>query len=964
MDDVSSLSRARTILLAVALAVDSNIPGLRCLTAVHPLDLPLQLLLRILLTFLPESTEPNLYTSFIEEVFLGTLSPQTDITIDLAPIEDLSEGDARKRIRKLHLLQLEYPKISSGVSEGLVTQFLIHRAHRIEVETGLLPLLPQLLVPFLDHSDYLRTWLISTILPMLRLEYEYYPSGQRTLTLEVLERLDLRLGINTLLSKIDCEDHTRDSGVNTVARDMRGLIGPWIYGHTRQQRRRLDDEHLQTALSNQNKKLDTEDAAEHGIERKGFAWSFVWMWFMQQAVSNFEIVVRAIEQWDGPHDVDVGGYDTGHQVLDEDANYRLQRQYAQMALSTIYRTEEDSIQTLEGAHRMLIRVACLMDLQAPANLSIGLASTSSIEQPQVKTENISISSFLDTALLQPHNPITTPNSETLSFLSSIVLSAYTVQSLGHKISSRKATELFLLGNGEVQARELQKVLHSISTTPKRDSKDWKHIRESLIWLRSGKVEIPAEEAASYEQANGNGIFGKVAQDFLEREILKAFLAGTPTGIICVGIGQIVDLTNHHLLEYQLAVETYVEPPAPKRPLPLEQVEKVVVESAMISYDNASNGNKARGGVKKASDILRHCDALLAATHALSFYSLTLKRGTPFRPVNIRANADPVSLLGKVLDQNPRSYTKLDDLLGIGRNLVAAGQMVESKGGAVTQPSQEEVKSELRIAERRITAMAIEAALAENDFETAYSYVINRLSPPPNSPSTSGPPEREGRALQDDISWRAAYQAGCYRIKPTSKASSTAHTDLRRLEQRMELLSQALLLAPSAALSEILGVWRRCEEDLGGLLKQETEAEDRWDDKGDRKIPGRFVLETSEPMNEQRRGVARGTNEEAPMGLFDVARGAAAALSKSAFPLRGAARAVGKGQGFAAVSPGIAGGHQRVYSTTDSDSDDLAAGDGGGRVRKRDMVTNMVSGGLASGIGWVLGAPPASQGQAK
>ncbi|KAI9764626.1 MAG: hypothetical protein M1835_007535 [Candelina submexicana] len=730
---------------------------------------------------------------------------------------------------------------------------------------------------------------------------------------------------------------------------MRGLIGPWIYGHTRRKRRRLNDEHLQTALSNQNKKLDAEATAEDGIERTGFAWSFVWMWFMQQAVSNFETVVRALEQWDGPLDVDAGGYDTGHQLVDEGTNYWLQRQYAQMALSTIYRTEDDSIQALEGAHRILVRVAYLMDLQAPVDLSIGLASTSTIEQPQIQTENISVSSFLDTALLQPRNPTTTPNSETLLFLSSMVLSAYIIQSLGHKISSRKATELFLFGNGEVQARELQKVLHGISTTSKRDSKDWKHIRQSLIWLRSGKVENAAEEAASYEQINGNGIFGKVAQDFLEREILKAFLAGTPvtaTGIIGGGIGQIVDLTNH-LLEYQLAVETYVEPPAPKRPLPWEQVEKVVVESAMISYDNASNGNRARGGVKKASDILRHCDALLAATHALSFYSLTLKRGTPFRPVNIRANADPVSLLGKVLDQNPRSYTKLDDLLCIGRNLVAAGQMFESNGGAVTQPSQEEQESELRMAERRTTAMAIEAALAENDFETAYSYIINRLSPLSSSPSTSGPPDREGKALQDDISWRAAYKAGCYRIKPTTKASSTAHTDLRRLEQRMELLSQALLLAPSAALSEILGVWRRCEEDLGGLLKQETEAEDRWDDKGDRKIPGRFVLETSEPMNEQRREVARGTNEEAPMGLFDVARGAAAALSKSAFPLRGAARA-------AAVSRGIAGEHQRVHNATDSDSDDLAAGDGGGRVRKRDMVTNMVSGGLASGIGWVLG----------
>lgn len=63
----------------------------------------------------------------------------------------------------------------------------------------------------------------------------------------------------------------------------------------------------------------------------------------------------------------------------------------------------------------------------------------------------------------------------------------------------------------------------------------------------------------------------------------------------------MNLTSN-LLEYELAVETYIKPPSPQRPLPWEQVEKVVVDSAMISYDNASNGNRTRGGMKKASDM--------------------------------------------------------------------------------------------------------------------------------------------------------------------------------------------------------------------------------------------------------------------------------------------------------------------------------------------------------------------------
>ena len=76
-----------------------------------------------------------------------------------------------------------------------------------------------------------------------------------------------------------------------------------------------------------------------------------------------------------------------------------------------------------------------------------------------------------------------------------------------------------------------------------------------------------------------------------------------------------------------------------------------------------------------------------------------------------------------------------------------------------------------------------------------------------------------------------------------------------------------------------------------------------------------------------------------MGLFDVARGAAQAFSKNAFPLKGAA---------GSSASGVI--RERPASMMSDDS-------GEGRVRKRDMVASAVTGGLASGIGWVIGAPP-------
>jgi hypothetical protein len=92
-------------------------------------------------------------------------------------------------------------------------------------------------------------------------------------------------------------------------------------------------------------------------------------------------------------------------------------------------------------------------------------------------------------------------------------------------------------------------------------------------------------------------------------------------------------------------------------------------------------------------------------------------------------------------------------------------------------------------------------------------------------------------------------------------------------------------------------------------------------------------------------------EEAPMGLFDVARGAARALSKNAFPLHSALSSP-----TTAADPT----HTRGRPSEDGSISSAAGEQGEGRIRKRDMVSNMVTGGLATGIGWVLGAQPVNR----
>ncbi|RJE26453.1 protein transport protein Sec39, partial [Aspergillus sclerotialis] len=209
---------------------------------------------------------------------------------------------------------------------------------------------------------------------------------------------------------------------------------------------------------------------------------------------------------------------------------------------------------------------------------------------------------------------------------------------------------------------------------------------------------------------------------------------------------------------------------------------------------------------------------------------------------------------------------------------------------------------------------------------------------------------------DDISWRAVYNAGRYRS--ASISTSSLQSQIAHLSQRMELLSLALVLVPTPdPLPEILGAWRRCDEEMSILRGRESEEEEAWDTKGDTlsSVPGGFgpsdtekdAFETKQKhANRAHAHRAYSRHEEAPMGLFEVARGAAAALHKNAFPLHSAVAGAGGD-----------GGPSAEHRT----SLDEFSGEGHeGRVRKRDMVSNMVTGGLASGIGWVLGAQPVNR----
>ena len=899
--------RAHVILEAARLAANADIRALEQLLVPGPLKH--EHVLRILLTFLPAGVEPESYIDLIQNVAQNPSKLCTSFSKRTS--YDISDQEACSRVRQMQLLPLNPPHYFLPDADSL-TLFLIHRSYLIDRDSGSLDVIARLLDPFVDHSEILRTWMISTLLPLTRLGYEYYPRSSPSISLESFEMLGDNAAIHTLLSHVFRDGQRLDEA--EVGRDLRGLVGPWMYGESFRKRRKLqhvEREHLDVSV------LNKEEVVGDSSKDSDYGWSIINDRLRHLGTTSYESGYKVFMQWDGPKDVDMG--DWGKGILSAENDGQPTKDYAQMGLALAYSAEPSSENALFESHQVLTKVSRLLGFPEPpdatqVNLPIRSGLTPGFLARFLSHE------LLTQALLQTQNSFTSPVLETIVLQNLLLSSCYKLSKLGNPKSVSEAARLCMFGGWEDQSIELRKTLQGVKTD-RTNENWWFTVRDYVLWLQNW--EVPSVDGTGERF----GVYSKVSRTDVEKNVLKAMIEDggfTP------------------------AIELYGKTAGSL--LPPDIVEETVMGTAYSAYDSASNGNKSRGGVRRALQTVSafstvfpesfrfgEMRALISATHSMSFYSLSLQHGVPFQPVNIRAHKDPIALIGKILDQNSRSYTHLDDLLQIGENLVIAGI------GILTSISPEisarENQSNLILdGRRRITRMAIEAALAEDDFETAYSYVVNRLVVTEqlvtNAPATD----------RDDISWRAAYAAGRY---PTSNSGKPAS---RRLEQRMELLSQALILAPPPSLTEILSVWQQCDKQMADLVEQEMAEESKWDDEGDQNIPGGFA--NAPTSGTKRAGVpARGTLlEEAPMGLFEVARGAASALSKNAFPLRAAQKS---------TSPSASKFNPQDVEREEGDSS-LADGqslEGAGRVRKRDMVSNMVTGGLVSGIGWVIGKPP-------
>ncbi|KAK3359345.1 Sec39 domain-containing protein [Lasiosphaeria hispida] len=922
------LSPAKLVLLAVHFTVKADVDSLTCLAARHGTILRKELLLRILLTYLPEALQSNKYVGFVEQLENGTFPETGAREVDCSTVEGLTEEDATKKVRKLRLLSLALPEVPEEVSEDATALFLLRRSYKVDEEAGLLDELPSLLLPFLDYSPYIRTLMVSTILPLLRRNCEYYPQEPIPYSLLGFQQLPDRLAVNLLLSQTGL----RETELHLVGRDLKGLVGPWLFDEARWK----DNDKTNPS--------DTQDSGTNDATDGSVCpgWEQFLKWLTTHAAKTWRVAVSAIEQWDGPGDIDLGGW--GAMWLSGEEQGHLEQRYARAALASAYLIPEGSTQALEGAYSIVAKIASLLDQDPVPPLSSALAILPPLAgQVTDIVSSARNATLMRNDLLDDSNFLTKPKTSSIAFLQGLVLSATLLAKAGSPCTLRRAGELVLLRDEREQKIEATKLIHALGNSgPKTDDRFWIKARNEILWLR----DWGAEDAPPVSEHPTRGIFSQIKKEFLEIEILKALLANT---------------------RYTLARTIYEDPP--DQPLARQLLQDTIYATAMTAYDNASNPNRTRGGLKKCDDIIksfpktieksapatRKIEALLQATHALSEYRLVLKQGEPFTPVVLRVHTDPISIIDKILEQNPKSYTKIQNLISLGTGMVQAGLTLRDKHGNAKTLTEEEQERQCLTAERRITAMCIDTALTEDDFETAYSYVVNHLSTLSTTNSEA-----------DEYSWKAALQAGKYRctartLRPTHLGNTSGNPEIRHLEQRIECLSTALRIAPAPTLQEIINAFRRAEEELEAAIKAEDEQEDAWDTAGDTIIhsgnmPGGFNSSTTafehrhstsaKPAASSRRHQV----EEAPMSLFDLSKASVMSAQRNLTALSSLQRSTGLSR-----SDTVTSNASTAERGIGSDGEDGAQNQAK-RARKRDQLREAAMGTLVSGVGWLVGAP--------
>ncbi|KAK6331151.1 hypothetical protein TWF696_003220 [Orbilia brochopaga] len=874
---MAALSPARTVLLAVQICSNADISALRKLVCTQAAVLQPRIVLDILLRFLPESVPVETYTPFVKDLVAGRIgeSDAGEGSVDVRFVEGVSETSARRTLEGI------------GVSEAWYSGTYTS--------------------PSIDDNDILTPWiyargraidretgaihladaLVAQFLETSPSIYAWYVG-----TVAVLRWL-------VYTSPVISTSYSTPGSFSTPSSSLYGIPGAFgssSYTSAASYSPGASGILADASTPNVSFSLDEFEALPHRSAAR---------MLLDVAVGGENTLLEGLAvlsdylryrggadgwthlyAWLLDHAVDDFGT-VWRVIRDWEGDDDIRLPYARCAVTACYvcrGTDEETVQQLQDvAHRVAARQG------------VELADVDSAAVDALVRRFLDAGGSLRDAG-GVAGEIVEPTPPALRLLGDMVLSVRMLALLPVRMTVREVVRMRFSGSREDQMGLLRRGLGR----PRSDS-GYGEARRACEWLR------------------GCGVLGRMSAEDVEGEILRDMLRGG---------------------KFNAASATYVKTKSP--PLPAAVVEKAVVAAVLDFYDRSTNGNRTRGGMKNASNALailypslstalplRRLAALISATHALSEYSLTLTPGTPVTPVQIRLYPDPPELISRVLQANTKAYLQLDSLVKVTADLVYG--VGKDDSGDV----------DVAALKSRVTGMCVEAALAEDDFETAFSYVVNKLVPHHQKTRKDNSNANGSSSKTADTAWQAALQAGRYRspgMLDDDGGGVDTHVALERVQKRMELLSQALVICPAEAMGDVLRSWRGCEEELEELLAREA-AEERvhagklhWT--SSLPIPGGEIL------------------SKGPMSLLGVASTAgnlARTLGSSAFPLHGGSTARGNATVRDAMGEDVG---------SDRGSGEWERGEDGERVRKRDVISGMVTSGLASGLGWVLGAKPA------
>jgi hypothetical protein len=510
---VKSLSKEQCALLAVHFASEADIAALRQLLSLRPDAFDFEFLLRCLLTYLPETTAPSSYTALVDAIAHGKqLETNESDSIDTASVQSLSVSKARKRVKTLHLLPLSHSAYcpESEFPEPLV-RFLVYRAHLIDQQTGLLDLLPPLITPFLNQYPSLRTWFLSNVLPLHRLENEFTAGSDRTHTLEEVEVASDERGVEIWLSGALHRSDGRKINGEDIARDLRSLVGPWMYGSSARKRKRADHDSADSKRRRSSLSLQLGLSASEDSRPEG--WDVPYYKLVETAKDNFPAVSETFSQWNGPLDVDLEEYD--EPALSSEEETKTTNRFVQAAYSSIYHADGTDKRTISAAYNVLGKIASLSNAKPLPGLQTQLADLHQLQARSDMFKGIeSVRSDID-SLMQEKNPLTKNSPQSLNFARFCIISAHVLDHLGHPISISGAAKTRNMLTMEEQASMFGRLVHSLVNGQKPPRMEWALIRLHLLWLWGWGSE---------SSDTGLGMFGKVNKVSLEKDFLEALLS--------------------------------------------------------------------------------------------------------------------------------------------------------------------------------------------------------------------------------------------------------------------------------------------------------------------------------------------------------------------------------------------------------------------------------------------------------